>query len=306
MFTQSMPQLAQALSGALPEAALKQLMQALGNCQQPLTHRGSVNFVPPTTTGVGGLKKSGSWNPAQYQNLMPNAGSQGYVDMPSNGPTTTVNNTSNYAGGNFSFPMNQEFTYSSYYGGSTFNVLGDTNFQNITTNNITINQGGGGVSFGPQGPGGFPSPPQQPSGGPGFDPGPGDGGGFGGDTGMGGGGGTTYVFPMPRFPGFPGFPGGPGWPRGNPGPGPNPGPTSRGRVVVPTVTGATLGGSSNQTVSSQGSVSIPIVTGAKLNDDCTITLTTSSQMAEVSVTGTVSVPTTVSLTKGTQVQQVVP
>ena len=138
MFTQSMPALAQALSGALPEAAVKQLMQALGNCQQPLTHRGSINLQPPTTTGPGGLAQNGTWNPGKYTTLMPKAGDNVFVDMPGGNTTNnSVTNTTNYDGNNFYFPVNQDFNYSTYYGGDTFNVAGDSTFNNSTVNNFT-------------------------------------------------------------------------------------------------------------------------------------------------------------------------
>jgi len=302
MFTQSMPQLAQALSGALPEDALRQLMQALGNCQQPLTHRGAVNLIPPTTTGVGALQRRGTWNPADYQGLLPNAGSQGYVDTPGAGGNTTNNNVTNkYGGGTFNFPMDQNFNTNNYYGGDNFTVLGNTYFSNITTNNINITQGGGGVTFGGGGPGGFPYPQPDPGGGGGFNPGPGDGGGFGPGGGPGGSG-PIIVFPTP---GFPGMPGGPGWPRNGPGGGGGGGGGGNGKtkVLVPVATDGTLGGNQDQAVIVTGSVSVPTVTGATLDDNCQIQLTTGTKSVSVTLTGTVSVPTKVTINSSPQVFQ---
>lgn len=135
MFTQSMPALAQALAGALPEAAVRQLMQSLGNCQQPLTHRGSVNLQPSASTGTGGLARPGTWRPSDYQMLMPNAGQNVFVDMAGGGTTNNINNTHNYEGHQFAFPINQDFTYSNYFGGDTFNVAGDSSFDTTYTNN---------------------------------------------------------------------------------------------------------------------------------------------------------------------------
>jgi hypothetical protein len=137
MFTQSMPALAQALSGALPEAALRQLMQSLGNCQQPLTHRGSVNFQPPEATGAGGLARPGAWKTSDYRDLLPNAGQDVFVDMPGYGGGGGITNTNNYDGNQFSFPINQDFNYTNYFGGDTFNVAGDSTFNNTFNNNIT-------------------------------------------------------------------------------------------------------------------------------------------------------------------------
>jgi len=156
MFTQSMPALAQALSGALPEAALRQLMQSLGNCQQPLTHRGAVNIQPARTTGVGGLARPGTWRTSDYQDLLPTAGRNGFFDIAGGGRLSggTTNNTNNYDGHQFYFPIDQAFNYSNYYGGDTFNVAGNSTFDNSTVNNltagdisvrtITLRPGGGG------------------------------------------------------------------------------------------------------------------------------------------------------------------
>ena len=139
MFTQSMPALAQALSGALPEAALRQLMQALGNCQQPLTHRGAVNLQPPSATGPGGLARSGVWRASDYRDILPTAGQGAAVYLPGYGGMGggTINNTSNYDGNQFSFPINQEFGYNNYFGGDTFNVAGNSTFNNTFSTNLT-------------------------------------------------------------------------------------------------------------------------------------------------------------------------
>ncbi len=136
MFTQSMPQLAQALSGALPEAALRQLMQALGNCQQPLSHRGAVNIQPPNTTGAGGLARPGVWRTSDYRDLLPTAGQDTFVDVAGDTYNNT-NNTNNYDGHQFNFPINQDFNYNNYFGGDTFNVAGNSTFENTTINNTT-------------------------------------------------------------------------------------------------------------------------------------------------------------------------
>lgn len=167
MFTQSMPALAQALSGALPEPALRQLMQALGNCQQPLTHRGEINLQPPYSTGPGGLARPGTWSPSSLNSLLPAAGQNVTVDIA--GARNTVTNN-NYGGHQFQFPLNQDFSFNQYFGGDTFNVAGDSVFNNtfhnkleshnaniefLTVKNITINN--------PAGPAG-PMLPQEPAG----------------------------------------------------------------------------------------------------------------------------------------------
>jgi hypothetical protein len=76
MLTQVIPSLIQAMSGNMPEAAVRQLAQTLGNCNQPLQHRGAVSVTPTParpatrggghtgTYGEGGVfGDEGSWNP---------------------------------------------------------------------------------------------------------------------------------------------------------------------------------------------------------------------------------------------------
>jgi hypothetical protein len=268
MFTQSMPALAQALSGALPEAALRQLMQSLGNCQQPLTHRGAINIQPPGTTLAGGLARPGTWRTSDYTPLLPTAGDDVFVDMPGNQYNTT-NNSTNYGGNQFSFPINQAFNYSNYYGGDTFNVAGNSTFDNstvnnlttnnLTTNNITIiNQGGG------------------------SDPGGGGRGSGGGGTGGGGNGGGQN--------------GGGGGGFGGPGPGvPQPASTEvatlikdvtvTGDVDAPTVSKAYL--KSTDVTLTPGTQTVPVtVTGT-----VSVPVAQSGKIGALSATGTISIPT---------------
>lgn len=185
--TQAMPALARALTGVLPDSALRQLMQALGNCNQPFTSRAPQNFQPNEQLGNSkGVYGGGRWNPSSYQNLLPPAGSNGYYELPGPGGWQGGSyygggvQNNNYAGNNFSLPTNQEFNLNNYYGGPTFNVAGNTEFNNITANNVTTNQitvtGGGGG-------GGWPDQPPAAAA-------PGDvdaGGGFAGDGGFAGG-----------------------------------------------------------------------------------------------------------------------
>jgi hypothetical protein len=187
-----MPALAQALSGALPEAALRQLMQALGNCQQPLTHRGAINLQPPTSTGAGALARPGTWNPSDYSGLMPSAGQSVTVDVAGN--TINNTNTQNYDGHQFSFPINQAFNYSNYFGGDTFNVAGNSTFANSFHNNLTVDNSRITNLTVETLTINNPAAPQpvEPGGGGGM--GPGEGGGGEGGGGFGGG---PFFFPLP-------------------------------------------------------------------------------------------------------------
>lgn len=135
MLTQAMPALVKALTGVLPPAAVKQLTQALGNCNQPLTHRGDVQITPPqftTRNGLvsgfrnGGLPGATGWSPQQYSNFLPQAGANNpwaqYEMAGFNSQNTW--NQSNYGGNTFNLPLNQQFAINHYFGAPTFVVNG--------------------------------------------------------------------------------------------------------------------------------------------------------------------------------------
>lgn len=173
MLTQAMPAVVQALSGALPPAALKQLTQALGNCQQPMTGRQDINLQPRQPPMDGGLLPDGQWDPNQYLDLFPDSDQLGGLFFDTAfGP----NINTNYAGNTFNFPTSQQFGINNYYGGNTLNVGGNSFFNSITTNNINTNNinnqffpGGG---LGPAPPG-IPGQPGEPgAGGQPGEPGP--------------------------------------------------------------------------------------------------------------------------------------
>ena len=140
MLTQAMPSLVRALDGVLPPEALKQLTQALGNCNQPLSSRSDVSLQPPTLRTDRGLIYGDRWDPnnPDYRNLIPDSGPDPFVvDVPGwNGPGAWNNN--NYAGNNFNFSTPQYFNASNYYGGPTFNVGGNSFFDTVNTTNINV------------------------------------------------------------------------------------------------------------------------------------------------------------------------
>ena len=138
MFTQSAPSLFNALSGYLPDVAVKAVVQALGNCQQPLTHRGPVTLSAPQPANRGGVMTGGTWNPQTYQNEFSQNMAQNYFEAPNIGGYTNGDwYSTNYDGSQFSFPTNQEFAANSYYGGPTFNVGGNSFFDNTAAYNAT-------------------------------------------------------------------------------------------------------------------------------------------------------------------------
>lgn len=141
MLTQSAPAIINALAGTLPPTAIRALTQALGNCNQPLSHRGPINFgiTDPRETGPG-YNSGGRWNPLDYGDLLPNAGNigPGGAVLPGWNPPGAWN-TSNYYGDTFQFPVNQEFTLNNYYGGPNVYNAGDQYTNNSYTNNHVAN-----------------------------------------------------------------------------------------------------------------------------------------------------------------------
>lgn len=163
MLTQAQPAVIQALMNALPPNAIKALTQAIGNCQQPLTHRGPVTVEPTTQGNNKGMYNNATWNPNDYRNILPTASQAGgaFVDLPGFSPGGSYHagdwNSTNYGGSNFSFPTDDYFNTTDFYGGNTFNVAGNSSFNNLNVQNInvsTINNqtpvtggsGGGGFS----------------------------------------------------------------------------------------------------------------------------------------------------------------
>ena len=72
MLTQLMPALARSLGNTLNQNDLRSLMQVLGNCNQPLQHRGPVNLAPtmPQFGAGGGMYNGDYWNWNEYNNVI--------------------------------------------------------------------------------------------------------------------------------------------------------------------------------------------------------------------------------------------
>jgi hypothetical protein len=104
MFTQAMPSLATAMSGPMSQNAVRQLMQALGNCNQPLEHRGPVAITTSARQSERGVYDGSRWDPTQFQNI-------------ANGPRIFNNNAfvdssvdnRFFGGDSFLFTNNNEF-----------------------------------------------------------------------------------------------------------------------------------------------------------------------------------------------------
>jgi hypothetical protein len=107
MFTQAMPALAQSLNGVLPPQAVRQIMQAFGNCNQPLEHRGPISVNPaPGRRQQGGVYTDSPWSPNNFTNLTNNFGGDFFNN---NVFVDTATNNSFFGGDNFLFNNNQEF-----------------------------------------------------------------------------------------------------------------------------------------------------------------------------------------------------
>lgn len=139
MLTQAIPALVNALSGSLPGPALRALTQALGNCTQPLAHRGNVSFLPRNIPEDGpGWNRGGTWSPSDYADILPQMGQagRGQVDMPRWGDGSRWGSSS-YYGDTFNFPINQAFNTNNFNGGPNIYNAGDEFVNNFTTNNHT-------------------------------------------------------------------------------------------------------------------------------------------------------------------------
>jgi hypothetical protein len=166
MFTQAMPAYIDALRQAVPANAVGPMAQALGNCAQPLTHRGGLNFAAPIRPNQNGTFGSGAWNPANYQNLFPGSGGQynqgSYHNQVDLGGMNVTWNEGNRYDSQFFFPTNQVFTQNQFFGGPTVHVSGGQQIDYITNeyfdgdtvnvNNVTTQTMNGDPVAGPQGP----------------------------------------------------------------------------------------------------------------------------------------------------------
>jgi hypothetical protein len=157
MFTQAMP----AYTNALRTGSIFQSMQALGNCQQPLSHRGGVNFAPGPGRNVNGVYSTPAWSPAQYPGLF--VGGPSSADF---GGMSATWNAGNRYDSQFFFPTDQFFTQNQFFGGPQVHIQGGAqidvvNVQNfagdtVITNNLTTRTFNGDPVAGPPGPAGSP------------------------------------------------------------------------------------------------------------------------------------------------------
>jgi hypothetical protein len=97
MLTNAMPAVMRALQGSLPPAALKQLTQALGNCNQQLTHRGDISVRPDAWSYAN--NSNGTYNnypPSnnEYNQYVNNSAYNQYTDINNSYYNNATYNTS--------------------------------------------------------------------------------------------------------------------------------------------------------------------------------------------------------------------
>jgi len=143
MFTQQAPFLLSALSPAVGSTTAQQLTQALGNCNQSLTHRGGVSLQRAGLTTGAGLIQGPGGNPYAYTD-----GQSGF--LAGNDPATQFspwaslgNNfygSENFFGGpSFAFRAGDQFwaNYPDAAQNSFYDLSQSFNFGPITTNNYS-------------------------------------------------------------------------------------------------------------------------------------------------------------------------
>jgi hypothetical protein len=194
MLTQAIPALISALNGVLPDSAVRSLAQALGNCGQEVQQRGPMTVMPNQSRDG-----SAGWDPRQFfpDGWLPGpgsgaGGSNPFIDMPSGSSAGGFSSgyggeswySTQYGSPNYNFNSSINNTINNTYGGPTSYFGGNSYFENITVNKITvINPPGGPGAPGLSGRDGRDggAGPSGPPGNPSADGLPGPGGGFPGD-----------------------------------------------------------------------------------------------------------------------------
>lgn len=144
MFTQQTPFLMSALSPAVGSDTARQLAQAFGNCNQPLTHRAGVTLQRPGLTTSGGLVNGTGGNSYNYSDG--GVGPTGAF-LPGNDLATQISpwavNPNNYYGGdtynnslNFAYRSGDTFlsTYPEAASNAFYNQEQSFNFGPVSTN----------------------------------------------------------------------------------------------------------------------------------------------------------------------------
>ena len=129
MLTQAMPAVTRALSGVLPPVALRQLTQALGNCNQTVVQRGDVVMRPDAWTNANnknGTYSGDTWNTNNFGDLLNNIDNRQQIDISNTQYGDQVFDFSQRLGDNIQNIFN---------GGDTINIGGDTIYGDTIINN---------------------------------------------------------------------------------------------------------------------------------------------------------------------------
>lgn len=147
MLTRAAPAITRALTGVLPDGQAASLLSSLGQCQQPLQHRGAVSFARGAFGNSGGVANSQGWNPADYPGLFPDAVQRGGdVEAPSPGGYQAGDWYSNYYGGPYfdlttqlQQTMNQYIAQNTYEG-NTVTIQGPTFITEVTSEKVVARE----------------------------------------------------------------------------------------------------------------------------------------------------------------------
>lgn len=144
MLTRAAPAIARSLGGVFNDQQAAQFLSSVGQCAQPLQHRGGVSFARGAFANAGGVSSSGGWNPADYPDLFPDAvQAGGDVEAPSPGGYRAGDWYSNYYGSPyFDLTTQLQQTLNQYmaqntYEGDTVTIQGNSYVTNLTTNSLT-------------------------------------------------------------------------------------------------------------------------------------------------------------------------
>jgi hypothetical protein len=134
MLTTVAPAFNRATLGQLSPQLAAALSQAMFNCNQPLEQRGPVAFSNGFFPQKGGVLSQQGWNPSDYPGLFPSQ--QGFIEAPGNGGYRAGDWYSTFYGSpNFDLRTELTQNLNQYYSGPTVTIEGDTQIQNLTTEN---------------------------------------------------------------------------------------------------------------------------------------------------------------------------
>lgn len=139
MLTQAMPALTKALAGVIPPVALRQLTQALGNCNQNVTQRGDVQVQPNAWMNANnrnGTYSGNTWNAQDFPDLLNNIDGRQFFDIAGD---QYPSSNSYYGDQLYNVSVSNSYPQTFFgdnisIGGDTFNTTNANNYYNTTQN----------------------------------------------------------------------------------------------------------------------------------------------------------------------------